>query len=55
MKALKFACVLPALIAASAAFTSSAHAVTYTPQVITSGSSAQFGVFAEAAYQLAKG
>ena len=54
MKALKFACVLPALIAASAAFTSSAHAVTYTPQVITSGSSAQFGVFAEAAYQLAK-
>jgi ABC-type phosphate transport system substrate-binding protein len=54
MKALKIACVLPALIAATAAISTPVHAQTYSAQVLTSGSSAQFGVFAEAAYQLAK-
>ncbi len=54
MKLSKLACIFPGLLAASAAFSPAAHAVTYSAQVLTSGSSAQFGVFAEAAYQLAK-
>ncbi len=47
--------VLPCLLAAAAAFTPSAHATTYSLQVLTAGSSAQFGVFAEAAFKLAGG
>ena len=54
MKALKLAWIFPGLLAAAAACSPAAHAVTYSAQVLTSGSSAQFGVFAEAAYQLAK-
>ena len=46
--------VIPGLLAASAALSPAAHALTYSAQVLTSGSSAQFDVFAEAAYQLAK-
>ena len=52
MKGLTARILLPGLILATASLT--AHAQTYTAQVLTAGSSAQFGVFAEAAYQLAK-
>ncbi len=46
---------LPCLLAATAVFTGVAHATpsTYQIKVLTVGSSAQYGVFAEAAYQLA--
>lgn len=46
---------LPCLLTAMAAFTGVAHATpaTYQIKVLTVGSSAQYGVFAEAAYQLA--
>jgi hypothetical protein len=54
MKAPKCSWIFPGLLAAAAAISPAAHAVTYSAQVLTSGSSAQFGVFAEAAYQLAK-
>lgn len=47
---------LPCLLAATAVFTGIAHATpsTYQIKVLTVGSSAQYGVFAEAAYQLAE-
>ncbi len=47
---------LPCLLAGSALFTGVAHAApsSYQIKVLTVGSSAQYGVFAEAAYQLAK-
>ncbi len=46
---------LPCLLAGAAVFTGAAHAAsTYQIKVLTVGSSAQYGVFAEAAYQLAK-
>jgi ABC-type phosphate transport system substrate-binding protein len=54
---MKFSKLLQAasLLAATAAFGSLAHAATtYQVKVLTVGSSAQYGVFAEAAYQLAK-
>lgn len=54
MKLSKFF-ALPCLLAGMAAFTGVAHATpaSYQIQVLTVGSSAQYGVFAEAAYQLA--
>jgi hypothetical protein len=51
---MKLAHALTCLLTGAAAAVTPAYAVTYTTQVITAGSSAQWGVFAEAAYQLAK-
>ena len=51
----KLAAALPCLVAASLAVTIPTHAQsTFQVKVLTAGSSAQFGVFAEAAYKLAE-
>jgi hypothetical protein len=54
MSKLKFACSLVCLLSVMTVVSVPAHAVTDSVQVLTAGSSAQWGVFAEAAYQLAK-
>jgi len=54
MRVPKLAYLLPCALAAAAAVSIPAHAITYQIKVLTAGSSAQYGVFAEAAFRLAE-